>query len=157
MNLFKKLFGTKTTQAEKRIHSEVTDINEPVLLHNISWNFAEEKFDTLIDFTKSIEAYNKQIQPKLEINFERIFHSSTSITVNYTHWGEDENGDEDQFEEDFVVRTENENGFSVAEFLFKVHNSTCADLLEEDATFFEGLTPHNDGSGIPYFFLIQGS
>ncbi|WP_046759371.1 WG repeat-containing protein, partial [Kordia jejudonensis] len=146
-------------EMERILYNKNTDIPEDAttqdLLNDVLWNFAIEKFDDLESFSIELVAYNNALNSEnsSDLDIGRIFNSSKEITVQYFYSGEDE----DQMEEDFIVSTENENGFMLKEFLFKVHNQICEKMMEEDATYFEGLTPFDDDCDKPFFFLNQGS
>ncbi|AXG68530.1 hypothetical protein KORDIASMS9_00745 [Kordia sp. SMS9] len=155
MSFFKRLFGTfnkernqpkDTVDAETSIHA----------LDDIYWNFSGEKYNDVATFSNALITYNDDVNPEHQIDVDRIFSKATKITVQYEFWGEDENGDEDQFEEDFTIQTHNKSGFSVKEFLFQVHNQICGQMMEQDATFFEGVTSVKEGEQ-PYFILDLGS
>lgn len=155
MSFFKKLFGAfnNTPKEENKTNS----VPSQDLLEDILWNFAGATYKDVEAFAKALKAYNDDVNPENELNVDRIFNSATEIIVQYTYWGEDEDGDEDELEADIVVKTDCEAGFSVKEFLFKVHNQICAQMMEIDATFFEGITPVSDHTETPHFYLNQGS
>ncbi|PIE50701.1 MAG: hypothetical protein CSA38_01665 [Flavobacteriales bacterium] len=134
-----------------------TDYPPQDVLTDVFWNFSNPQYSDVNSFSKALLDYNHKMQPKNELDIDRVFNASQKIEVQYTYWREDKNGEEEQIEESFIVTTENKNGFTVKEFLFKIHHTICKNMLEEEATFFEGLTPYNKHSDIPFFFINQGS
>ncbi|WP_024482386.1 tetratricopeptide repeat protein [Cellulophaga baltica] len=126
------------------------------VLTDVLWSFRTDKFESLELFSKALLEYNTRIKPNSNIDIDRIFNRSKEITVGYMFWGENEDGEEDQFEESFVVKTTNNKGFSVKEFLYKVHNEICEQMEDEDNVFFEGLTPYDDGTERPFYLINQG-
>ncbi|MCR1025819.1 hypothetical protein NQT66_13435 [Cellulophaga baltica] len=126
------------------------------VLTDVLWSFRTDKFDSLELLSKALLEYNTRIKPNSSIDIDRIFNRSKEITVGYTFWGENEDGEEDQFEESFVVKTTNSKGFSLKEFLYKVHNEICEQMEDEDNVFFEGLMPYDDGTERPFYLIKQG-
>jgi len=126
------------------------------VLTDVLWSFRTNKFESLELFSKALLEYNTRIKPNSSIDIDRIFNRSKEITVGYMYWGENEDGEEDQFEESFVVKTTNSKGFSLKEFLYKVHNEICEQMEDEDNVFFEGLTPFDDGTERPFYLINQG-
>ncbi len=131
--------------------------NKKPLLHNLLWSFALGPYDNIENFGSALYKYNMDINPQFSMDLNEIFLKAEKATIQYIYWGKDDDGEEDQIEEDFQIVSENSNGFSVKEFLFKVHNKVCKHLAEDDAHFFEGLIPHQDESNIPFYFIRQGS
>ncbi len=155
MNFLKRIFN-KSNNQQNDIETQKGKLEED-LLEDVLWNFANKKYADLETFSQALIAYNQKIKPDHDLDIERIFISSRKITVQYMFWGEDEDGDEDQIEENFTITTDNKKGFALNDFLFQVHNQVCENMVDEDATFFQGLMPHDDDSGVPFFFLNQGS
>ncbi|WP_182246326.1 tetratricopeptide repeat protein [Cellulophaga baltica] len=77
------------------------------VLTDVLWSFRTNKFESLELFSKALLEYNTRIKPNSSIDIDRIFNRSKEITVGYMYWGENEDGEEDQFEESFVVKTTN--------------------------------------------------
>jgi hypothetical protein len=158
MSFFKRLFGTsKNTENQPESTASKPKKQPTDLLNDVFWNLAGSKYDDVASFAKDLIDYNNEVNPKNDIDVYRIFNTSTKITVQYMFWGEDEDGDEDQIEEDFLVETTNSKGFTVVEFLYQVHNQICEQMMEEEATYFEGLLPFDGDTAHPSFHLQQGS
>ena len=156
MSFFKRLFGSSNSKEPQNENSTNTP-KTPDLLEDIFWNLAGETYDDIATFAKELKAYNADVNSNTNLNVDRIFNTATKIKVQCMFWGEDEDGEEDEFEEDLIVETDNKNGFTVADFLFQIHNQVCERMLEQDATFFEGLTVISQTSDMPYFDMDLGS
>jgi len=95
---------------------------------------------------------------KENINLSKIILNSPKIVVQYFYWDEEE---DDDIELDFLVEANNASNFTTGELLFKIHNEFCKSLANDDHIFFEGLElwkeGHPDFSGVPFYFLLQGS
>lgn len=155
MNFFKKLFGSADKSSPQPDHVQEKKAQDD--LFDILWNFADEKYPNLESFSKALKDYNDEIEPDNKLIIDRVFHPSQEITVRYTYWGEDEDGDDDQFEDDLTVTTTHAQGFRANEFLFLVHNKICEQKMDEDATYFEGIRLVTEDASSLVFYLNLGS
>lgn len=129
------------------------------LLKNLFWNFNQDKFSSQQDFENDLINYNELISKEKEnVDLSEIILNCPKIVVQYSYWDEEE---DDDIELDFLVEANNASNFTTGELLFKIHNEFCKSLANDDHIFFEGLElwkeGHPDFSGVPFYFLLQGS
>jgi hypothetical protein len=126
------------------------------IMTNVYWGFYGGKYDSYAQFIKEVTTYNKDFN--LEWNPDETVLAVSSVTVQYSYWGEDE---DDETEEDFNLVADDASGFTAGELLYKIHNKVVGRLENEDHHFFEGLTlwaGENYGNpNAPLYFLNQGS
>jgi hypothetical protein len=83
------------------------------------------------------------------------------VVIQYSHWGIDDDGDEEIFEPNFILVADNGEYFSSLELLYKIHNEVCEKLNNEDHKFLEGIElwegENPNHPDIPLYFLQQGS
>jgi len=129
------------------------------ILQDILWNFSEEKFPVIEGFRLALKAYNERIKAEpFNVDFDQTVLNTGRVAVQYEYW---DNEIEDSIEPDFLLTADNGEFFTVAELLFKIHNTVQEKLKEDDHHFFEGLDlwigDHPNYPDTPLYFLQQGS
>lgn len=129
------------------------------VLKNVFWNFNQDKFLSQQDFETELINYNELISKKKNtIDLSENILDCPKIVIQYSYWDDEE---DDDVEPDFLVEANNGANFTTGELLFKIHNEVCESLANDDHIFFEGLdlwkSEHPDYSGVPFYFLLQGS
>jgi hypothetical protein len=124
----------------------------------VQWNFNNPKYETIEKFYQSISDYNKDIlKIKVDNELNSTLISISEVAIQYLYF---DDNDED-IEPDFLLKADNGNSFSLIELLFKVHNTVCNNLKEQDKVFFEGFLlwegENLNYPNIPLYFLLLGS
>jgi hypothetical protein len=135
------------------------------LLKDLYWSFIERYADQE-SFEAELTAYNTRLlKPAPKLN--KIVFSEKRMVIQHL-WipfiGED--FEEDQEDKYFVIETENENGFTLGELMYKINNTGITqgdeyDLSDQDYHFFEGLEYLTDDDPdypqTKVYYMILGS
>ncbi|MEZ4804218.1 MAG: hypothetical protein R2852_01665 [Bacteroidia bacterium] len=127
-----------------------------ILMGDIFWSFDLEKHSDINTFKKSLIAYNKEIEPGVEPEVDHIILTNKEIIVLYSFWKEEDSVDENQTAE-IRLKSENKEGFTIAEILFQLHSKISSKLRNDEEHFFEGIQYVTDRNGIPIYQLLQGT
>ena len=134
------------------------------IMKNILWNFEKEKFDSKKKFKEEVLNYNKEIKgEEITFDLEEVIFKTPKITIQYSYWDIDEDGDDDDdiLEPILILKPNNGYHFTALEILYKVHNEVCENLKDEDHKFFEGFDlwegENHNNPEVPLYFLNQGS
>lgn len=145
------------------------------LLKDLYWSF-RERYTDQSSFEEALTAYNARLLEPVSKLDEIVFPEQKMVIQHL--WipfideedEEDEDFDED-FEEDeedryFLIETENKNGFTLGELMYKINNTGITDgeeydLSDQDAHFFEGLEYLTDDDPdypqTKVYYMILGS
>lgn len=135
------------------------------LLKELYWSF-RERYQDQQSFENDLTTYNTRLL-KPAPNLDEIIFSEQKIVIQYL-WipfiGED--FIEDEEDKQILLETENENGFTLSELMFKINNTAITederyDLSDQDAHFFEGLEYLTDDDPdypqTKVYYMILGS
>lgn len=135
------------------------------LLKDLYWSFRERYADQS-SFEADLTAYNTRLlkpAPKLD---EIVFPEQKMVIQHLWIPFIDEDFEEDEEDKYFLIETENENGFTLGELMYKINNTGITedkdyDLSDQDAHFFEGLEYLTDDDPefpqTKVYFMILGS
>ncbi len=135
------------------------------LLKDLYWSFRERYADQQ-SFEADLTEYNTRLlkpAPKLnEIVFPEQKMAIQHLWIPFI----DEDFEEDEEDKYFLIETENEEGFTLGELMYKINNTGITegkdyDLSDQDAHFFEGLEYLTDDDPkfpqTKVYYMILGS
>ena len=128
------------------------------LFFNTYWAFNRDQYSDESTFITELSSYHEQISGSgLPFDKNEIVLSSAQLVLQYVIYPEDG----DPLEPQFVLHSNDQNGFTAAEILFKANNYLYDKLKEEDHVYFEGLLFATDSDpeydGIPVYFVLLGN
>lgn len=154
------LFGALTAQLIACGQPDVARENEaaaasnPTMV-NMLWSFSGGKRDTLEKFVEELIAYNRETAQR-EIDPDEIVQKNREIIVSYSRYEEED----EQTDVEIRLVSDSDEGFTVGELLYKIHNRIVESLEDSDHHFFEGLIDsgkHEKYPDIPFYYLNLGS
>ena len=142
---------------EQEEHPYQTVIASPddLIMDDIFWSFIGGQYALQESFIKELVQYNLEINQHT-INPYEIVLKSSEVMVLFSY--EDEDGEEGL--DEFRLKANSGEGFTLGELLFKIHNQVVEYLEDLDDHFFEGLLnmgAHDDFPDIPFYYLYLGS
>ena len=129
------------------------------MIKNILWNFEKERFSSIKEFEKALINYNETIKEEVfKVSLDTKIVKCAEVVIQYSHWSEEE---DDIVEPSFLLKANNDSFFTPLELLYKVHNTVCEKLKDEDHKFFEGFDlwegENPNHPDVPLYFLELGS
>ncbi len=136
-----------------------------IIAKDICWDFSVfPTFGTKEDFIYQLKEYVSEVCRYNKVPlFNEIVIEKGEVLLQYLKWDEEE---DDYDEIRIKVTSDNNTNFSMGELLYKMHNSICEDLVEDERCFFEGLmyggedNMEDDDSNkpkLPLYFVLTGS
>ena len=136
-----------------------------IIAKDIYWDFSVfPQFDTQEDFIKQLKEYVNEVSFYNKLpNFDEIAIENGEVLLQYMKWDEEE---DDYDEIRIKITSDNNTNFSMGELLYKMHNSICEDLVDDERCFFEGLMyggednmedDDSDEPKMPLYFVLTGS
>ena len=131
------------------------------LLKDLYWSF-RERFPDKASFEAELTHYNTRLL-KPAPQMDKIVFPEQKIVIQY-HWTPFE--DEEDEDKQILLETDNPEGFTLGELMFKINNTGITeeeeyDLSDQDAHFFEGLEYLTDDDPdypqTKVYYMILGS
>ena len=133
-----------------------------VLFKDIYWTFLEPAFQDMDEFQNAFKNYHKNIGYKGKfppIQWNEVCINASKVILQYVIFPKTENDEIDEPQVEIIA--DNGISFTPKELLFKMHNTICSALVNEDHHYFEGLTFSTDQDptykGFPVYFVDLGS
>lgn len=136
------------------------------LLTELYWSF-HLKYADQESFNEALTVYNTRLL-KRKPALKKIVFPEKKIVIQFNAY-EDANSNNKDYDEEnqILIETENNKGFTLGELMFKINNQVVEntalniDISEQDACFFEGLEYlTDDDPDFPQtkvYFMILGS
>jgi hypothetical protein len=132
---------------------QAKDLPERVL-SRVYWSFRGGPFADRPTFNEEVRQYQIDIAEEDTWSPDEIVIPCPQIRVVYVYWR-----GEEQLDGMVPLVSDDGEGFSAGELLFKLHNAVVGPLAGDNHCFFEGLTLHShqaEGKP-PLYVLMQGS